>query len=218
MKFLKISKFLLVLILPFILFLLLVNFYGFSNLFYREKFLEYKAQQDAPEAIYLHEKVINFIKGKNSNLPNEFNEREKQHLWDVRNLVSMSTILLYILIISFILLLIISALILKVNNYITNFVGKVLIFGGFLTIALAAVLYLFISSNFSATFNSFHKLLFDKGTYVFDPAKDLIVNMYPEELFMELGTRISKGVVIASAVFILFGSLLLFKSKNKRKK
>ena len=77
MKFLTLSKFLLILMVPFLLFLLVLNFGAFDSLFFREKFSEYKVEQKVPQAILLHEKVINFITGKNNELPNDFNDREK---------------------------------------------------------------------------------------------------------------------------------------------
>ncbi len=216
MKFLTLSKFLLILMVPFLLFLLVLNFGAFDSLFFREKFSEYKVEQKVPQAILLHEKVINFITGKNNELPNDFNDREKKHLWDVRNIVRISTILLYTLVILFVLLLLISASILKVNNFIANFAGKVLVFGGFLTIMLASALFFLINSDFSAAFESFHKLFFQQGTYSFDPAKEIIVNLYPEQLFMDIGIRISKWVVVASSVVMLLGALLIFKPKEKK--
>lgn len=216
MKFLTLSKFLLVLILPFLLFLLALNFGALDNLFFKEKFSEYKVEQKIPQAVSLHGKVINFITGKNNELPNDFNEREKQHLWDVRNIIKISTILLYALIILFVLLLLISAFILKVNNFITNFVGKVLVFGGFLTIVLAAALFFLINSDFTAAFESFHKLFFQQGTYSFNPAKEIIVNLYPEQLFMDIGIRMSKWVIIASSAIILLGAFFILTSKKKK--
>ena len=218
MRFITVLKFLLVLILPLLILLMSMNLVSFDKSFYDKKFSEYKVREDVPDAMSLHEKVMNFIKGNNNTLPNELTQREKEHLLDIRNLVRISTIALYIFIILFVLLLISSALILKVNNRIINFIGKVLIFGGFLTIAIAASLFLFIISDFSTSFESFHKLFFEKGTYLFDPAKEIIVNIYPEQLFMDLGIRISAGVLITAAVIILFGLLLLLKSKKKKNK
>ena len=218
MRFLTILKFLMILILPFLLFLLVLNFVRFDNQFYQEKFSEYEVQLDVPEAVPLLEKVINFVAGKNDKPPQEFTEREKQHLFDVRKTVRISTILLYILIILFVLLLIASSFILKVNNYITNFVGKVLVFGGFLTVMMATALFLLLNSDFSRAFESFHGLLFEKGTYTFDPAKEMIVRLYPEQLFMDLGLKISKLVVLASASIALLGAFLILKSKSKKNK
>src|SRR3989338_1164761 len=216
--FASIAKFLMILILPFLLFLLVLNFMSFDSSFYQKKFSEYNVQQNVPNAFSLHEKVMNLVGGKSNELPNEFNERERLHLLDVRNAVRISTLLLYALIALFILLIIASAFILKANNYITNFVSKVLFFGGVLTVALALVLFFLISSDFSSAFESFHMLLFEQGTYLFDPAKEMIVNLYPEQLFMDLGLRISKSVMLASAAIILIGAAMILKSKSKKNK
>lgn len=213
-----ISKLLLILILPFLIVLFILNFTGFDDLFYQQKFSEYSVQKNIPEAISLHAKVMNFIKGASTEPPSEFNEREKQHLWDVKKIVSISTIMLYVFIILFIVLLIISAFILKVNNIIINFVGKVLIFGGFLTLILAAALFFFINSDFPAAFESFHQLFFAKGTYTFDPAKEIIVRLYPEQLFMDLGIKISKYTIAASVIIVIIGFYLLIGSKSKKNK
>ena len=219
MKFFTILKFLLILIMPFLLFLLVFNFAGFDNIFYKEKFSEYGVEENVPEAESLHQKVMDFISGKSNGLPDDFNQMEKEHLLDVRNLIKFSKIALYVFIGFFVLLLIMSGFILKRNNYIINFVGKVLVFGGFVTIILALSLFLLINSDFQAAFESFHRLFFEKGTYIFDPAKDIIVNLYPEELFMDLGIKISANVLTISAIAIILGALLVFKSKkNKNKK
>lgn len=217
MKFLAISKFLLIIILPFLLFLAVADFAAFDNSFYREKFSEYNVLQDVPQAASLHEGVMGFIEGNTNELPNEFSEREKQHLQDVRGIVGISTMLLYLLIALFVALLAASAFILKFNKFALNFVGKVLVFGGFLTVILAAILFFLISSDFSASFESFHMLLFSNGTYAFEPAKEMIVRLYPEQLFMDIGLAMSKWVILASAAVILLGALLL-KSKSKKNK
>ena len=94
MGLLNISKFLLILILPFILFLLVMNFAGFNSMFYKEKFSEYNVGNIS----LFHEKVISFVAGKTSELPGEFNERERQHLADVRDAREISTIVLYVLV------------------------------------------------------------------------------------------------------------------------
>ena len=215
MKFLITSKFLMILISPFLAFLIVLNFAAFDMNFYQKKFSEYQVHKEVGNADSLHKDVTDFLNGKNGELPLGFNEREKKHLWDVRKVVGISTILLYILITLFVLLLISSAFILKVNSQIINFVSKVLIFGGFLTVVLSLILVLYISYNFSAAFESFHRLFFKQGTYTFDPAKEMLTRLYPEQLFMDLGIRISKWVVIGSVGIILLGMLLSSKSKNK---
>lgn len=217
MKAVSVSKFLLILIVPLLIFLVVLKTVGFNEIFYKEKFLEYGIRQDIPAADSLHQKVINFIKGASNDLPDEFSQREKQHLWDVRRLANILKIALYMLIALFALLLIGSALVLKASSRILNFVGGALAFGGILSFALAAFLLLLTSFSFSSAFESFHRLFFQDGTYTFDPAMEMLVRLYPEQFFMELGMTASKWVIISSVLVALFGAFLILKSKNKKK-
>lgn len=213
--FLRISKFLMIIIVPSLVFLLIANFVSFDNSFYRKEFLKYNVYKDVPQADFLHEKVINFIDGKSNDIPNAFNQRETQHLEDVRKLIQVSKILLCILVILFLLLAILSALKLKTKRSIINFFGRALAFGGIFTVVMAVVLLLSVSLDFSSAFESFHLMLFEKGTYVFDPAKEIIVSLYPGQLFMDIGIRILAWVFIVSVVTSLLGMFLIFKKKSK---
>ena len=216
MRYITPFNIVLIILLPLLLFLLVSYFTVFDNSFYQEKFLEYNVDKNIPDATQLHLKVVNFVQGKGTELPKQFNEREIQHLWDVRNIISKSKILLHAVLFSFILLLILSAYLLKSKNRFIKFLGSILFFGGLLTIIIAAFLFLFIKSNFSPTFEAFHMMLFKSGTYTFDPATEMIVNLYPEELFMDLGTRISILVVIAAAIMALVGAVSIFKNKKNK--
>lgn len=216
MKLVSFAKFLLVLIIPLLLFLLALNITGFDDFFYKEKFSEYGVQENVPNADLLHQEVMDFIKGDSDDLPSDFNEREKHHLWDVRKLVGFATILMYILVALFIGLLFLSAFTLKINTYVNRFVGKVLLFGGLLTLGLALLILIFIATDFDDSFESFHKIFFASGTYSFDAGRELIVSLYPEELFIDLGIRISKWVIVAAVLVVFAGLFFIFKSKRNR--
>ena len=216
MKFLTFAAVCMIFIFPLLIFLSVFKYSSFDNAFYKEKFSEYNVKQDVPEASSLHQKIIDFVGGKSESAPAELNEREQQHLRDVRKVMKIATIVFYFLIAFFALLLISSAFILKINGYLTNFIGKVMVFGSFLTIILAVALFFLITSDFSATFESFHKLFFDKGTYLFNPSTDVIVRLYPEQLFQDLGSRISEGVIVSSIILTALGSLFMFNSKPRK--
>lgn len=218
MGFLEVSKIILILIMPFMIFLIVSDFAVFDGNFYKNAFVKYKVGQDAMNAASLHEQVISFVKGIANELPADFNEREKQHLHDVRKLIQASKILLCILVILFLSLSISSALKLKAKKPIMNFFGKVLAFGGILAIAVAAALFLSVSLDFSSAFEKFHLVFFEKGTYIFDPANELIVRLYPEQLFMDIGVKILTWVFMLSVVVSLTGMLLTLKYKSKKNK
>ena len=214
MGFLAISKLVLALILPFLIFLGVANQIAFDKQFYANKFYEYGI--NVPEAEAINVDTVDFVSGKTNELPDIYNEREKQHLLDVKNIVRISRLTLYSLTILFISLFLASVFVIKMNNDLANFAGKVLSYGGILTTGLASLLFVMISLNFQASFSSFHDLFFRQGTYIFDPANEMIVRLYPEELFMRLGLRIAKWVLFVSAVIIIIGIFLIVKTKTKR--
>lgn len=214
MKFLTISKTVLILTIPFLIFLGAANQIVFDKSYYTSKFSEYG--MNIPKANFLNEKTIDFVSGKTDELPETYNEREKQHLNDIRNIVKKSRIILYIFSLLFISLLLASAFLIRMNKNLASFIGNVLAYGSFLAIGLAALLLILINFSFPSAFDSFHTLFFRQGTYTFDPAKEIIVNLYPEQFFMDLGLRISKWALFVSAISIIAGAFLIVKSKTKR--
>lgn len=217
MKFLPASKFSLILVFPLLILLSAAYFAGFGNNFYQKEFAEYNVQQDVPNAAYLHENVINFIKGSSGELPNNFNQRETQHLADVRKIVGIFRIILYTVVILFLLLFFISLKMLKPKKSAIIFIGKVFLYGGMLTMLPAIILFFLINSNFQDAFESFHRLFFEKGTYLFDPANEIIVKLYPEQLFMDLGMRIAKLIILSSLIIILAGLFCCLTQRKQKK-
>ncbi|MBI4143265.1 DUF1461 domain-containing protein [Candidatus Woesearchaeota archaeon] len=217
MRFLTSLNLLLIIVAPFMIFLGAFKYTSFNENFYDEKFEQYGVYRNVPNASWMHQKIISFITGKNNELPEQLNEMERLHLTDVRSAIRNSTILFYLLIILFILSSLASFLILKDKRRIINFAGKVLVFGGLLAIAMSLALFLLINLDFPSAFEAFHMALFKQGTYTFDPSKELLVNIYPEQLFMDLGLRIAKAVIFISAAATAIGVLLL-KSKRVKNK
>src|SRR3989338_3003440 len=217
MRFLGLASIFLIITIPFLIILSVLRISSLNDDFYSQKFLQYNVEDDVQGAVPLHEKIIDYVKGRSESAPNELNEREKQHLGDVRKMQGIATLLLYVFIVLFAMLLIASSVILRINNHIINFIGKAMVFGGILTIILAVLLLFLITSDFSSAFDSFHQLLFKEGTYTFDPATNVLVRLYPEEIFQDLGSRISKGVLFSSIAVIAIGSILLFKTKPRKK-
>ena len=214
MEFNKLPKIFLIIIIPFLIFLSTIQFAGFNGSFYKREFLKYKVQESVPEALELHQNVMHFIKGKSDFLPDNFNDREKQHLYDVRRLVLLFRAILYVLIALVGIFIILSAKKIEKRSNLGQFIGKVLLFGGLTAITIAVLLFLMINFNFSSSFESFHKIFFQPGTYAFDQDTEIIVNIYSEELFMDLGLRIAKFVAIISFIFVIIGAFLLFRSKK----
>ena len=159
MNLLKFSKFLLILILPILIFLISVDFVAFNDSFYAKKFNEYGVKSQIPEAEALHSKVMDFITGKSNTLPSIFNEREKQHLADVRMLVRNLNIAVYLVLVLFVMLLVIFGFLLRDEEHIAGFIGKTLVSGGILTIIISIVLLLLALFSFASAFDFFHRII-----------------------------------------------------------
>ena len=67
--------------------------------------------------------------------------------------------------------------------------------------------------NFDETFVVFHKLMFDNDYWIFDPLKDPVINILPQEFFYHAGLMIVVLVVLSSIVLHLIYKVL--KSKIK---
>lgn len=217
MKFLTFASVLMILVLPLLIFLSVFKYASYDQNFYEEKFMEYGVKEDVPNAELLHKKIIEFVSGKSQFAPSELNDREQQHLFDVRRAMRIAAILFYSFLALFALLLYVEISIsFKTGENFMSIIGKVMVFGGLLTIALASILLALIALDFSASFDSFHKILFDKGTYVFNPENEVIVRIYPEQIFQDIGARISKDVIFLSITAIVLGALLMLNSKQKK--
>ncbi|MBI4452787.1 DUF1461 domain-containing protein [Candidatus Woesearchaeota archaeon] len=197
-----------------LIFILSVNSAAFSGRFYEREFLKHDVGKNVHGYLELHQSVINFIKGESGFLPDRFNEREKQHLQDVRRLVLFSRAAMYLLMALSGILLILSANKFSKRAEFWKFIGNALFFSGLSALLAGIVVFSLVSLSFSSSFDSFHKLFFHEGTYSFDPDTEIIVNIYPEGLFLDLGLRIAKFAAAASLIIMIIGAFLVFKNKR----
>ncbi|BBF45221.1 integral membrane protein [Lachnospiraceae bacterium KM106-2] len=72
----------------------------------------------------------------------------------------------------------------------------------YLSILLPVIVGIACSLNFDKSFELFHKLFFRNDYWIFDPAKDPIINLLPEAFFLHCAIFI--------ILFVLIGSALLF--------
>jgi len=139
-----------------------------------------------------------------------FNQREKDHMEDVRDLFAICfktrNIAFYLLM--FIILLM-AFLRLKVLQLLSQCGREVVT--GFLI--LAAVLVVIVAVDFDRAFNVFHLLFFNNDLWKLDPAKDLLINIVPIEFFMSIASLIGGLILFFSAVVITGGTFYLRKFK-----
>lgn len=81
-----------------------------------------------------------------------------------------------------------------------------------LIITIPLVLSLPVIIDFNKSFIIFHKLLFDNDYWIFDPNKDPVIKMLPEEFFFHAGIMILVLILLAS--IISYGTYKLLKRKK----
>lgn len=124
------------------------------------------------------------------------------HFYDCKTLFSLNTSVLFFSSATIIFLMLLKRFgKIKINTYKG--------FSPFFYSAVAALviplfLVIFISLNFEKAFRVFHKIFFKgKSNWVFNPNTDEIINILPEQFFMNCAILIAASIFVLSFVFLL---------------
>ena len=142
-----------------------------------------------------------------------FNDREKAHMVDVRNLFlggldlrrgSAVTLVIAILLLVF------------TKADWKKILPKSFVIGLGAFIALIVIFALLCVSDFTKYFTLFHEIFFDNDLWLLNPRTDLLIRMLPEGFFFDMVGRIS-SIFVGFLAVSLGGSLLwLKKTENKK--
>ncbi len=80
-----------------------------------------------------------------------------------------------------------------------------------LSVALPAVIGLFVAVNWDYAFVTFHHIAFDNDYWIFDPATDPVINILPDTFFLHCALLILGCVVLGSVV-----CGLIYRRKTRR--
>ena len=141
-----------------------------------------------------------------------FNDREKAHMVDVKNLLQLALTVMRVSIVAVIA--IAAVFIWRKWNPLHVFSRAIQVVTGVvfvITAGLAAI----ISTDFNKYFNIFHHIFFDNDLWILDPATDRLINIVPEPFFMDTALRIG-GIILAGLV-VLFAASTWYLKKEKRK-
>lgn len=134
-----------------------------------------------------------------------FNEREMAHMKDVQELF-LSAIRLRYICLGFILLSLILLIVIKTN---WKFVlARSLQIGIVLFAILTGILVFVISRDFNAAFIRFHEIFFHNDLWLLDPSTDLLINILPEQFFVDTAVRIT--VIFVLCLVVVFGISFLY--------
>lgn len=203
--------------------------------FYEKEYKKYNVNNEhsivnmeMDELMSVTREMMTYLRGDRENLviyaqidgteKEMFNEIDKSHMADVRDLfvgaLALRRICICILIFCILLLIFIYG----VKRAILSLCGKikccivVLWFLMFCIVAAACI-------NFNAVFTAMHLLLFDNDNWLLDPDVSRLINILPEGFFMDMGIRIAVFFVIINIIifFLCFLGKRGIMSSNKLK-
>ncbi len=166
-------------------------------------------------------KIINYLKEKEGDLEisvtvrNEyrevFNQREKSHMVDVRNLFSaLNKITVAALLIFFLVFLVFYKFRLKKQMFIS------LILIGAIPITLLVILGIICLIDFNHAFNIFHEIFFSNDLWLLDPGKDILIQMLPQPFFESTALAWAITAWAVYVIFLITGVVFLKKMKIRK--
>ncbi|MDR1558879.1 MAG: TIGR01906 family membrane protein [Clostridiales bacterium] len=134
-----------------------------------------------------------------------FNQREKDHMVDVKNLITggllIRNIAAAVIVVSLIALCLLR---LKFLKLFARAVRSVFIVFLIIASALIAV----IASNFDRAFTVFHELFFNNDLWILNPDTDLLVNIVPLGFFMDISATV--GAIFAGLCLAVIAVSIIY--------
>lgn len=201
---------------------------AYSNFSWYEKtYAKYNVlgdlEMEMSDAIQVTKEMMSYLRGNRANLVVDtivdgeerefFNDREKAHMVDVKNLFVGGMWLrrgaIVILAITFLVLI-------KTKADWKRLLPKsfLITIGSFVGITLAAGI-LFMT-DFHRYFMIFHEIFFTNDLWLLDPYTDLLIRMLPEGFFLDMVRRIGL-IFLILMIIVLVISVVILKSRNIRK-
>lgn len=198
----KIATYILITLIPLFLILTGFRFVVFDREFYSNEFAKYGVydQLGKDTADSNSNELIGYLAGKNELNTDFFNDREKTHLLDVKELIKQA--LFTFNIIGIIILLPISYLIV---NKRFNELGNVAFFSGITTLILLILFIGAIAYDFDKLFLGFHLVSFNNDLWMLNPETDNLIAMFPEGFFYDISMRMAVITGILSSVLMIAG-------------
>lgn len=138
-----------------------------------------------------------------------FNEKEINHMVDVRRLLNIAlgirNVCLILFLISFIYLLMVKK----------EMIIKSIFWGSLSGVILLALLVLAFVFNFQDAFIFFHRVFFTNELWILDPSIDLLINIVPEPFFMALINRIIIYIVSFFGATIMGTGICLYRKRGE---
>lgn len=194
---------------------------------YEKEYIKYGVLNDLEmemtDVMHVTEEMMAYLRGNRLDLVVDtvvdgeerefFNEREKAHMVDVKNLFVGG---LWLRRGAILVLGVIFVVLFATKADWKRILPKSFLIGIGSFIGVTAVVGVLIASDFNKYFTLFHELFFTNDLWLLDPYTDLLIRMLPEGFFLDMVLRI--GVIFVSLmVAILIISVLSLRREKIRK-
>jgi len=192
---------LIIVFVPLIIILLGFRIIVYNQSFYEKEFQKNNVYETFPEQTVDIEvgNLFNYLINDKKLDTTFFNEKEKSHLKDVKDMIDSAINLLLILILLFFILLI----------YFYNTKQLIIFFnslmlGSFLSIFLILIIFLLSLSNFDDLFLNFHLISFNNDLWLLNPETDNLIKLFPQQFFYDALSRIVIYSLLISVLVLIF--------------
>ena len=201
--------------------------YGDSHYgFYKKEYEKYRVTDDLnmkiDNVMAVTEHMMAYLIGKEEKLSivtdvdgehqDFFNEQDRLHMADVRNLFLGGLKLRNCAVILAIILMIVLRA--KKADF-RRLVPQGYLQALFVYLILAAILGVAMSIDFTSCFTLFHKLFFTNNLWIFDPETDYMIRMLPEGFFSDMVIRV--GVIFIVLIAVPGVTAVVYSWKRKKK-
>ena len=148
--------------------------------------------------------VVDYLKN-NAELSSEFNNREISHM---KNVKSLTYNIMAVYVITLVILVALMLLTFFYNRKrFKEFLSIMLVYVGVFSVALLLFVLIMAILNFDLLFDVFHKIFFEKGTYLFSES-DLLIRLFPRKFFYDISFLIFSTALISSVAVVLIGLII----------
>lgn len=195
--------------------LLLINFRFliFSHNFYEAEFKKLGVYENfsSPEiADFEAKQLINYYCCDGSLSSTFYSSREIAHLIDVKNLIALMNVYLYVLIWT-----LITCLIYIFHKKQYKFSASYLGISALVTIISIFALWLTSKLHFDSMFMSFHKLTFDNNYWLLSSDANLI-KLFPPQFFVDFANQVAIQTVTMAALVLIITHAISSKNASKK--
>ncbi|NLY66740.1 MAG: TIGR01906 family membrane protein [Tissierellia bacterium] len=211
----RVGKIGIVFFVPLLLLLLSVEINTFNEKFYLKSYIDNNVEsvtgKSLSELMDVTENLLDYLRDEADEgvLRPNFNEREILHMIDVKVLFKYGYILRNISF--FISVLVIAYFIL--NKKIKP-LGRILFFGPFIWWTAILLLFILSLNDFNKYFTYFHLIFFDNDLWILNPKTDLLIQMLPQDFFMNIFKNIVLLFLIMLVIIQIVGYILMKKGKD----